>query len=182
MEGQICRPSYKEEDNYISKGIRILTISNANFAILSIIAISWCLFVTIGIAGFVNLKHKILCSFDDKLALGFAASIFVAIIISISKDKFGKRNFCLMNQNDPICINENNDCFDKVVDSNDLVSGYDFGHGKFIHFTSSIESENQEIGIKYYKINVTYFHFYSNFQTSKVFNVHYQQITFTLKN
>ena len=49
-----------------------------------------------------------------------------------------------MNKNDPICINEKTDCFDQK-DSNDFISGFNFGHGKLI---TIMESENKGIGKK----------------------------------
>ena len=67
-------------------------------------------------------------------------------ILFISKDKFEKTNFCLMNKNDPICTRENNDCLDEIS-SKDLISGFNFGYGKIINITS-MELENEGNGEK----------------------------------
>ena len=114
---------------------------------IGIISAFWVLFILFGIIGFGNYKQKKIFSFDDKLALGLAASIFIGLLVSISINKFYKSNFCLMNKNDPICINENNDCFEKLY-SNDFISGFNFGHGKFINITASMELENKGTGKK----------------------------------
>ena len=122
-----------------------------NFVILEIIVVFWFLFISFGILAFVSLKVKKV-SFGEKLALVLAGSIFIGLIIYVSKDRFYKTNFCLMNKNDPICINENNDCFDEMIYSNDLISGFNFGIGRLININSSIKSENKGIGkniIKY---------------------------------
>ena len=116
-----------------------------NFVILEIIVVFWFLFISFGILAFVSLKVKKV-SFGEKLALVLAGSIFIGLIIYVSKDRFYKTNFCLMNKNDPICIKENNNCFDEMVYSNYLISGFNFGIGKLIKINSSIESENKGDG------------------------------------
>ena len=54
-----------------------------------------------------------------------------------------------MNKNDPICAKENNDCFDQIY-SNELISGFNFGHGRFINIKSSMVLENKVIGRKFF--------------------------------
>ena len=150
-----CRLTFKDGNNYVLNGIPGLSIANPNVIIFAIISIFWVLFVSLGIISLRNLKIKTVFSFDGKLALGLAASIFIGLVIFLSKDKFYKHNFCLMNKNDPICIEENNDCYDQIS-SNDLISGFNFGHGKIINITASMEMKNKGNGknkpIIYYAI------------------------------
>ena len=145
FENKICRPSFMEGDNFILKAIPFISIQSLIF--IGIISGFYFLFISFGLFSLGNFRIKKIFSFDDKLALGLAASIFIGLIISLSIDKFYKSNFCLMNKNDPICINENNDCFDQIY-SNDLISGFNFGHGRFINITSSMALENKGIGKK----------------------------------
>ena len=79
---------------------------------------------------YTNIK-TINFSFGDKLSLVLAAATFIALLATLSKNKFVKNNFCLMNKNDPFCIDQQNDCFDQI-DSNDFINGFNLGFIKHI--------------------------------------------------
>lgn len=90
----------------------------------------WIIFYTLN----VQKSSKKLTQIDNELALLFAAFIFIFGIIFLSKDKLNPTNFCVMNQNEPLCKNKNRDCFDI---SDETISVVDFGFGKFIEFDKS---------------------------------------------
>ena len=82
---------------------------------------------------YTNIK-TINFSFGDKLSLVLAAATFIALLATLSKNKFVKNNFCLMNKNDPFCVDQPNDCFDQL-DSNIFINGFNFGFVKHIEIT-----------------------------------------------
>ena len=128
---KICRNAYQNGNNYLINGIWFIHAHNMNFTILAIVAAFWLLFVLFGMLNFINIKNSKLYLFGDKLSLVLAAATFIALLASLSKDKFVKNNFCLMNKNDPFCVDQQNDCFDQI-DSNDFISGFNFGFIKHI--------------------------------------------------
>ena len=128
---KICRNSYQNGDNYLINGIWFINGHNMNFAILAIVAGFWILFITFGMLTYLKNIKTINSSFDNKLSLVLAAATFIALLAFLSKDKFVQNNFCLMNKNDPFCVDQQNDCFDQI-DSNDFISGFNFGFIKHI--------------------------------------------------
>jgi len=72
--------------------------------------------------------------------LGFSASIFIAITIGISINKFYPANFCLMNSQDGLCSSVETNCFTKENPSESLFTS-DFGFGKFLIINSTIKSD-----------------------------------------
>ena len=105
MRTQICRSIYIEDDNYIMDGTYFVFLKTPTTILLYGILFLWIILVTMVLVdtAICNMKTIQLSSFDDRIALGLATAMFFALISSISKDKFVRSNFCLMNKHDPIC-------------------------------------------------------------------------------
>jgi len=86
-----------------------------------------------------------LSPFDDKIPLGIAATIFIVLMGLLSEPAFIPRNFCLMNKNDPICVDERNDCLEKAS-SNEILDAFGFGFGTIVEINST-KTENAGIGL-----------------------------------
>ena len=65
-------------------------------------------------------------TFDDKLASGIAAIVLAGAFMGLYVEKFDKQNFCLMNNHDSICIEEDLSCYNQINNSVNAVS-FEFG-------------------------------------------------------
>ena len=101
-----------------------------------ILILFWILFLIISVLSLkVSNKKCYNGKFDDKLSLVMAAAVFIISIVIISKGKFDKRNFCLMNKMDASCKNIETDCLNKAR-PNSSIEGINFGFGSFIQIQS----------------------------------------------
>ena len=109
----ICRAVYQHKRNFLSTAIK--TRITGKFLIPVMTSIFWVLFTITGTANLSFNNNVFMARLADKLALLLAGAIFVILVIFISTGAFDKWRFCLMNKNDPICVNEQTGCFDRMT-------------------------------------------------------------------
>ena len=124
---KICQPEFLEDEkNYVLNGTKLG--SNSYFSIGYLLLAFWTTFVISAI-----LEELFSTKFSkrsyDKIGLGVAAVIFSAGISFLTKDKFNKENFCLMNSNDLFCDLEQISCF---RNSKMPLKSVNFTFGQFI--------------------------------------------------
>ena len=116
---------------------------------LTIIFISWILFTLVGyLLKFTNTRKEANLTILKWVPLGFSASIFIALTIVISIDKFYPTNFCLMNSQDGLCSFVETNCFTKA-NSNESLFTSDFGFGHLFVINFNAEKVKNNLGKRY---------------------------------
>ena len=108
-KSKICQPEFlANENNYILNGTKLE--SNSYLFIAYLLIGFWVTFIISAM-----LEELFSTKFSQlsytKIGLAVAAVIFSAGIAFLSKDKFDKQNFCLMNFNDSFCDFDQISCF-----------------------------------------------------------------------
>jgi len=139
-ESKLCKNKFVENNDYIRVG-KMDFIENTKLVLVASIFISWFLFTVVGYLLKLTSQRKGLnLKILKWVPLGFSASIFIAITIGISINKFYPENFCLMNSQDGLCSSVETNCFRKANPSKSLFTS-DFGFGKFLVINSTMKSD-----------------------------------------
>ena len=105
---KICQPEFLEDEkNYVLNGTKL---ESNSYLFITYLFIAFTTFVISAILEEI-LSTKFSNRSYDRIGLGVAAVIFSAGIAFLSKDKFNKQNFCLMNSNDLFCDYDQISCF-----------------------------------------------------------------------
>jgi len=139
-EYKVCKNKFVENNDYIKVG-KIDFIENTKLVLVAIIFILWFLFTVVGYLLKLTNQQKIAnLTILKWVPLVFSASIFIAITIGISINKFYPENFCLMNSQDGLCSSIETNCFSKANPSESLLTS-DFGFGKFLVINSTMKRD-----------------------------------------
>ena len=112
-------------------------IGNTKLVLVASLFISWFLFTAVGyLLKLTNQQKDVNLTILKWVPIGFSASIFIAITIGVSINKFDPENFCLMNSQDGLCSSVETNCFRKSNHSESLFTS-DFGFGKFLVINST---------------------------------------------
>ena len=140
-ESKVCKSIFVENNDYLKVGTKIDFIENSKLVLFMIISIYWILFTLVGcLLKVTNNRKEANLKILKWIPLGFSASIFIALTILMSIDKFYPTNFCLMNSQDGICSPDELNCFTKE-NAGEFIFLSDFGFGKILLINSTMKSD-----------------------------------------
>ena len=147
-ESKVCKYRFVENDDYIMIATKTV-IENTKLVLFVIIFIFWILFTIVGyLLELSNKRKQTNLNILKWVPLGFAASIFIAVTIGISIEKFYPANFCLMNSQDGLCSSDETNCFTKGSRGKSLFTS-DFGFGKLFVINSNTQTVKSDLGKRY---------------------------------
>jgi len=116
-------------------------MENSKLVLLMIMFMFWILLTVLAyVLKITNIRKEANLILVKWVPLGFSASIFIALTIGISIDKFDPTNFCLMNSQDGLCSPDELNCFTKANRRESSFSS-DFGFGKILVIDSTMRSD-----------------------------------------
>jgi len=139
-ESKLCKNKFVENNDYIKVG-KIDFIENTKLVLVAIIITALFLFTAVGcLLKLTSQRKDVNLTILKSVPLGFSASIFIAITIGISINKFYPENFCLINSHDGLCSSVETNCFRKANLSESLFTA-DFGFGNILVINSTMKRD-----------------------------------------